>query len=311
MPRKLTIDEFIKKSKTVHEDKYDYSKVEYVNTHTKVEIVCKKHGSFWQDPHNHLKGKGCPKCVSNYKLTQDDFIKKAIKRHGDFYDYSLVKYEKNTSKIEIICPLHGVFIQEANSHLQGHGCSKCALDKMKHLDYSSRVETRIMTCLERYGVVNPMQVENIKAKNLNTKVLNGTFNTSKIEEDVYYRLVAKFGKEDVCRQYKSKEYPYRCDFYVKSIDLYIEVNAFWTHNDHWFDNNNSDDLLEKNYLLNKYGTTWGSVWWFSDVKKRESAIYHNLNYVVLWNNKDVDEWFKLGCPIGNDAIKQYSWKLTN
>lgn len=311
MPKKLTIDEFIEKSKMIHGNRYDYSKVKYVNTYTKVEIICEKHGSFWQDPHNHLKGKGCAKCVLNYKLTQEDFIRKATECHNGFYDYSLVKYEKNASKVEIICPLHGSFKQEANSHLQGHGCPKCALNKIGDSDYSSRVETRVKTCLEKYGVANPMQVESIKTKNLNTKSINGTFNTSKIEDDVYCRLIDKFGKEYVCRQYKSQEYPYRCDFYVKSIDLYIEVNAFWTHNDHWFDKNDSNDILEKNYLLDKYGDTWGDVWWLADVRKRNSAIRYNLNYIVLWNDKDVDEWFALGCPIGNDAIKQYSWKLTN
>ena len=308
MPRRLTADEFIEKSKKTHGDAYDYSKVEYVNTYTKVEIICPQHGSFWQDPHNHLKGRGCPKCVLNCKLTQSDFIRKAIERHGGFYDYSRVKYEKNASKVEIICPLHGSFIQEANSHLQGHGCPKCGLHKIGEADYSSRTETRIKTCLKRYGVSNPMQVETVKSKNLNAKLINGTFNTSKIEENVYSRLVEKFGADDICRQYKSKQYPYRCDFYIPSLDLYIEVNAFWTHNDHWFDKNNADDMLEKNYLLDKYGSAWGNIWWLSDVRKRNSAIRHNLNYVVLWNNTDVDEWFSLGCPIGNDAIEQYSWK---
>lgn len=311
MPKKLTLEEFIAKSKKIHEDRYDYSKVEYVNTYTKVEIICKEHGPFWQDPHNHMKGKGCPKCVSNYKLTQDDFIQKATKRHNGFYDYSLVKYEKNAAKVDIICPLHGVFQQEANSHLQGHGCPECALSKIGDSDYTSRVKTRVRTCLEKYGVSNPMQIESVKAKNLNTKSVNGTFNTSRIEEDVYLRLTEKFGHDDVVRQYKSKKYPYRCDFYIKSIDLYIEVNAFWTHNDHWFDKNNPSDVLEKNFLLEKYGTTWGNIWWLSDVRKRNSAIRHNLNYVVLWNNKDVDEWFSLGCPIGNDALQLYSWRITN
>lgn len=308
MAKRLTVDEFIEKSKMIHGNRYDYSKVVYVNTYTKVEIVCKQHGSFLQDPHNHLKGRGCPKYVANYKLTQDDFIKKAIEQHGDFYDYSLVHYTKNASKVKIICPLHGVFEQEANSHLQGHGCPICALSKIGNSDYASRVDTRMKTCLEKYGVVNPMQVESVKDKNLQAKRVHGTFNTSKIEENVYLLLVNKFGINDVYRQYKSKEYPYRCDFYIKSVDLYVEVNAFWTHNDYWFDENNSDDVSRKDYLSNKYEHSWGDVWWNSDVKKRKSAIHFNLNYIVLWNENDVKDWFNMGCPIGNDAIKQYSWK---
>ncbi len=59
---KLTTEEFIKKAREVHGDRYDYSKVEYVNNHTKVCIICKEHGEFWQSPSHHLEGSGCSKC---------------------------------------------------------------------------------------------------------------------------------------------------------------------------------------------------------------------------------------------------------
>ena len=62
----LTTDKFIKKAKTIHGNKYDYSKVKYVNNHTKVCIICPIHGEFWQTPMKHLIGRGCPKCGSIY-----------------------------------------------------------------------------------------------------------------------------------------------------------------------------------------------------------------------------------------------------
>jgi very-short-patch-repair endonuclease len=62
MRRSLTIDEFTERSKGIHGEKYDYSKVNYINNYTKIEIFCFKHGSFWQIPYNHLRGKGCPIC---------------------------------------------------------------------------------------------------------------------------------------------------------------------------------------------------------------------------------------------------------
>ena len=62
MPKKKTKEEFIAKAKLVHGDKYDYSKVDYVNRKTKVCIICSKHGEFWQTPNHHLSGCGCPKC---------------------------------------------------------------------------------------------------------------------------------------------------------------------------------------------------------------------------------------------------------
>ena len=75
--KKLTTDDFIKRAKEVHGDKYDYSKVEYKNAKTKVCIICPKHGEFWQEPRHHLDGKGCPCCKRVKKLTTDDFIKRA------------------------------------------------------------------------------------------------------------------------------------------------------------------------------------------------------------------------------------------
>lgn len=59
----LTKYDFIEKAKKIHGDKYNYDFVDYVNSHTKIKIVCPKHGAFEQIPNNHLKGCGCPKCA--------------------------------------------------------------------------------------------------------------------------------------------------------------------------------------------------------------------------------------------------------
>jgi hypothetical protein len=64
--KRLTNEEFIEKAKLVHEDKYDYSKVQYINTSTKVCIICPEHGEFWQTPNSHLFGAGCPTCPESY-----------------------------------------------------------------------------------------------------------------------------------------------------------------------------------------------------------------------------------------------------
>ena len=118
-------EKWIKKAKAVHGDKYDYSKVNYVNCKTVVRIICPKHGEFLQTPNAHLSHKGCPKCAANAKLTVDEFVEKARKVHGDKYDYSKVEYENSQSKVCIICPEHGEFWQTPNSHLRGVRCPKC------------------------------------------------------------------------------------------------------------------------------------------------------------------------------------------
>lgn len=126
----MTTEEFIQKAKAVHGDKYDYSKVEYVNASTKVCIICPKHGEFWQRPSEHLRGNGCFKCGHEYvavlrKKPKEWFLKKAHEVHGEKYDYSKVEYINAKTKVCIICPEHGEFMQTPDHHLQGTGCPKC------------------------------------------------------------------------------------------------------------------------------------------------------------------------------------------
>ena len=122
----MNTEEFINKANKVHNGKYDYSKVEYVNAKTKVCIIYHEHGEFWQTPHNHLQGQGCPKCSPTLKLNKDVFIENSNKKHNGKYDYSKVKYINNRTKVCIICPEHGEFWQTPSNHMYGYGCAKCA-----------------------------------------------------------------------------------------------------------------------------------------------------------------------------------------
>ena len=128
--RKKSIEQFIKESRTVHGDKYDYSKVEYYNIDKKVCIICPEHGEFWQTPYHHLNGCGCPKCVGQGKTTED-VVEEFKKIHGDKYDYSKVEYTNSLKKVCIICPEHGEFWQSPTNHLNGCGCPKCSNVKHK------------------------------------------------------------------------------------------------------------------------------------------------------------------------------------
>ena len=126
--RRSNTENFIKKAKEMHCNKYDYSKVEYVNARTKVRIICPIHGEFEQTPVNHLMGSGCPRCGKTALSNTNEFIRKAKIVHGDKYDYSKVNYTDSQTKVCIICPKHGEFLQTPASHLSGHGCSKCAFE---------------------------------------------------------------------------------------------------------------------------------------------------------------------------------------
>lgn len=146
-------DIFIKKARNVHNEKYDYSKVNYEKDSIKVCIICPIHGEFWQTPNAHLRGQGCPKCgnitISKKQLfTNFEFIQKAKKIHCDKYDYSKVKYVNTKRKVCIICPKHGEFWQTPDGHLRGHGCNKCGRlanakkrsgDRLKFIEMSQQI----------------------------------------------------------------------------------------------------------------------------------------------------------------------------
>ena len=123
--RYKTTEDIVKEFKEIHGDKYDYSKVKYVNATTKVCIICPKHGEFWQRPSDHLSGYGCPHCKGKAKRTTKWFIEKAKETHGNKYDYSMVEYKGCRTPIKILCPIHGEFWQVPYKHLQGRGCPYC------------------------------------------------------------------------------------------------------------------------------------------------------------------------------------------
>lgn len=121
---------FIEMAQVRHGNKYKYIKDSFVNSHTKMNIECPTHGSFYQTPRKHIKGQGCPSCHRLHrwegkKPTTDIFINKALERHGIIYDYSMCVYISMREKVKIICKKHGIFEQKAGVHLAGCGCPFC------------------------------------------------------------------------------------------------------------------------------------------------------------------------------------------
>lgn len=135
---------FINQAKEVHEDKYDYSELEYTGTENKITIKCKQHNTFKQCPNNHLNGQGCPECgiikrIIKSTRTQEQFIEKASEIHNNKYDYSLVEYKNSRCKVKIICPIHKVFEQSPECHLRGQSCKECGLESL--IEYSKNNPT--------------------------------------------------------------------------------------------------------------------------------------------------------------------------
>lgn len=173
----------------------------------------------------------------------------------------------------------------------------------EHATSSPIIQEKVnKTCREKYGG-RWCASQEILEKTLETQKKNKTLNTSKIEKELGIELRKIF--PDLKTQYKSEDYPFMCDFYVPSLDLYIEYNGFITHNRRFFDKNNREDVEELNrYILrskelkkkNGNKTTRYDilieVWTYRDLLKLETAIKNNLNYVVWFNEEQAHDWIE-------------------
>lgn len=158
---------------------------------------------------------------------------------------------------------------------------------------SAKIREKIKeTNIEKYGTEHPSQLPEIQQKIIETKKKNHTFNTSKSEEILYSKLVKKFGESDIIRQYKSEKYPFLCDFYIKSLDLYIELQGFFTHGTEPFNPKNIEHIRKalkwKKSSSNQYKCAL-KVWTITDPLKRRMAKENNLNYIEVFDFENFSE----------------------
>lgn len=128
--RLLNANDVVRRANEIHSDKYEYPLENYADTLRKSTIICPEHGEFRMPFATHLQGQGCPKCGTESRglkrrLHPDEFVTRAKSEHRGKYDYSKTRYETAKGKVEIVCPAHGSFWQEADSHLHGAGCPNC------------------------------------------------------------------------------------------------------------------------------------------------------------------------------------------
>lgn len=156
------------------------------------------------------------------------------------------------------------------------------------------LQKRKNTCLKKYGVEYILNNQEIANKRLYTLKRNHTFNTSKIEQQFKEYLEQNY-PNDFEYQYKSELYPYNCDFYIKSLDLYIEIQGNWTHGGHPFNENNQDDINRLNEMKqknSKYYQNAIETWTIRDINKRNIAKQNNLNYLEIFT-KDINKAIKI------------------
>ena len=150
MTKKVTTEDFIRRAKQKHGNRYDYSLVNYTKAKEYVTIICSTHGEFPQTPGNHLQGKGCLKCRNQTK-SQEKFIKQAKEKHGDHYSYKNVIYKGIESHVSITCNIcNEDFTQKPTRHLQGRGCGTCGIKKSRSSHIKSQ-EKFIKQAKEKHG----------------------------------------------------------------------------------------------------------------------------------------------------------------
>ncbi|MBQ2174523.1 MAG: hypothetical protein II453_05515 [Alphaproteobacteria bacterium] len=271
--RGLSQDEIIERFRSVHGDKYDYSKVVFTRMRDKVCIICPEHGEFWQTPDKHYKhSQGCPSC-GNIKKNQgrktsiDAFIRNAKAVHGDKYDYSKVSFNTMHDKVTIICPEHGEFTQLAYDHLGGHGCTKCAIEKSRltkdefvrraneihngKYDYS---KSDVQNSFDKLTIICPIHGE--FKQNAGTHLKGcGCPACGKIESiaerELYEYICSLVGKDNVIHNDRTVLNGKEIDVYVPSKKIGFEYNGVVWHSEKFG--------KDKNYHLEKLNEANKSV----------------------------------------------------
>jgi hypothetical protein len=151
--RKKTTELFITEAIAIHGSRYDYFLVEYKCNDEPVQIICSAHGPFWQQPSNHLSGKGCDDCGRittglKRRRSLDEFIRIANEAHDCKYNYSQSVYIDCKTHLTVICPSHGAFPITPDNHIHGWGCPDCYTRS-----YVSQIEKEWITSLNNTNIV--------------------------------------------------------------------------------------------------------------------------------------------------------------
>jgi len=261
--RKLSYQDFIRKATKVHNNLYNYSFDNdwwcnnYRGMKSEVPIICPQHGLFYQKAENHLKGLGCPECANNKKLSYQDFISKATKIHKNRYQYPFNEewwqenYKNKDTKVPIICPQHGEFMQGVGSHLSGKGCLKCGYETMgdkNRLSYQEFIEkaTQIhgnkyiypsldwwkqhyRNSKEKVSIICPQhglfhQQVNSHLQGEGCPKCGNTFSNG--EEEIR-RYIESFGFNTT----KYKDSKYEIDIFIPELNIGFEFNGIRWHSD--------------------------------------------------------------------------------
>lgn len=310
--RKKSLEFFLLEANKKHNDFYDYSKVHYQNANTKIEIICPKHGSFLQIPYCHISGQGCPKCgilksKESLRKNTEDFIKKAVVKHGNKYDYSKVDYVNNKKEVIIICPTHGEFTQKPNSHLINGGCNKCG-NQLKGISKRLSKDIFIQKAKKIHGYKYDYSMVDYVKNNLNVDIVcpkHGIFDqypgnhlmgsgcprcsSTESKSEIKIKTFLNDLGIDYVQHDRSIIAPFEIDFIIPSHKIAIEFNGIYYHSE-------NIGKKDKKYHLNKTELC----------EKHGYRLIHIFENEFLQKNELIK--FKLKSILGKNKYKIYARK---
>ena len=341
---------FILKAREIHGEKYDYSLVQYINTDTKVKIICPIHGEFEQTPYKHLKGQKCKSCsYSNnaniFRKGMDKFITESHKIHNNKFDYSLVDYKTNKDKVKIICPIHGEFEQTPNSHIK-YGCRLCGYDKNTkdnftdiakemnpEYDYS---KTNYINSYSKIKIICPIhgEFEQTPKNHLSQKqgCLKCSLKDIKAEKDIFNFIInLNINAELKNRTMLDK---YELDIFIPEHNLAIEFDGLYWHSERFKKNDyhvNKTNLCKdkgiqlihifedewtykqdivKSRLKNILGLTSNKIFarkcQIKEVSNKDSKIFLNKNHI----QGNVNSNIRLGLYYNDELVSLITFGKT-
>ena len=259
---KMSQEKFIQIAKEIHGNKYNYDKVEYINHITKIKIYCKQCKKYFEQiPNNHIKGAGCKQCaVKERTSNKQEFIKKAIKIHGNKYDYTDFEYIKSYIKSKIYCKqCNKYYLITPNSHLNNKGCPKCAINNMAENNKLKFKEFK-EKAVKIHGDNYEYNKENYKSKTEDMQIYCKTCqkyftqkpsnhlsgrgckicSSNKTQRELYNYITelikAEINNREIIR-------PQELDIWIPSHNLAIELNGLYYH---------EENKIGKNYHYEKY-----------------------------------------------------------
>lgn len=299
---RLSTSEFIERAIKIHNGKYDYSKLIYIDSKSDICVICNIHGEFMQNANNHLCGSGCDKCAFEYRglllrLTSQEFIEKANRIHNNKYDYTKIEYHTTQSLLTIICHEHGEFQQKAGAHLNGYGCTPCGYRDLSNATRCTQDEI-IQKFINVHGNRYNYNDVSYTIYNAYVKIIckeHGIFN-----QTPHAHIVGQ-GCPQCARQnnrisYISQEWlsMIKVSHPFLHIEYRIPNTQYWAdgydpetntiyefHGNYWHGNPNMYDPDEFNEVTK---CTMGDLYYKTIIKKQK-CISLGYNYVEIWENK--------------------------